>query len=106
MMGGARTSEMLVNFYQTTHYMALQSGRQPSSYSQLWEPQILFKKSINFNIGYDNKSTEEVLTSKFLGLQINSNLIWLKHTEYIIHKLSSACFATRAVTPLLKVDTS
>jgi hypothetical protein len=35
------------------------------------------KISINLNIGYDNK-TEEVLTTKFLGLQINNNLNWKK----------------------------
>jgi hypothetical protein len=32
------------------------------------------KTSINFNIGYDNKTTEEVLTTKFLGLQFQDNL--------------------------------
>jgi hypothetical protein len=31
------------------------------------------KTSINFNIGYD-KTVEEVLTTKFLGLQIDNNL--------------------------------
>jgi hypothetical protein len=61
---------------------------------------------INFNIGYDNKTIEEVLlTTKFLGLQIDSNLNWKKHIEYIIPKLSSACFAMRTVKPLLNVDT-
>jgi hypothetical protein len=55
------------------------------------------KTSTNFNIGCDNKTTEEVLTSKFLGLQIYNNIICKKHTEYIIPK-SSACFAMRAVS--------
>jgi hypothetical protein len=62
------------------------------------------KTSINFNIACDNK-TIEVLTTKFLGLQIDNNLNWKKHIEYIIPKLSSASFAMRTVTPLLKVDT-
>jgi hypothetical protein len=43
------------------------------------------KISINFNIGYDNKTIEEVFTPKFLGLQID-NLNWKKHIEYIIPK--------------------
>jgi hypothetical protein len=30
------------------------------------------KTSINFNIGYDDKTIEEVLTTKFLGLQIDN----------------------------------
>jgi hypothetical protein len=32
------------------------------------------KTSINFNIGYDDKTIEEILTTKFLGLQIDNNL--------------------------------
>jgi hypothetical protein len=63
------------------------------------------KESINFNTGYDNKTIEVVLTTKFLGLKIDNNLNWKKHIEYIISKLSSACFSMRTVTPLLKVDT-
>jgi hypothetical protein len=63
------------------------------------------KTSINFNIGHDNKTTEEVVTTKFHGSQIDNNLNWTKHIEYIIPKLSSACLAMRTVTPLLKVDT-
>jgi hypothetical protein len=37
------------------------------------------KTCINLNIGYDNKTVEEVLTAKFLGLQIDNNLNWKKH---------------------------
>jgi hypothetical protein len=62
------------------------------------------KKRINFNTGYDNKTIEEVLKTKFLGLQTDNNLNWKKYIKYIIPKLSSACFAMRTVTPLLKVD--
>jgi hypothetical protein len=63
------------------------------------------KTSINFNIGYDDKTIEEVLTAKFLGLQFDNNLNWKEYIEYITPKLSSACFAIRTVKPLLKVDT-
>jgi hypothetical protein len=44
------------------------------------------KTSNNFNTGYDNKTSEEVLTTKSLGLQIDNNLNGKKHTEYIIPK--------------------
>jgi hypothetical protein len=47
----------------------------------------------SLNIGFDNKLIEEVEANKFLGLQIDNNLNWKKHIEYIIPKLSSACFA-------------
>jgi hypothetical protein len=38
-----------------------------------------------------------------LDLQIH-NLNWKKHTAYVNPKLSSACFATRIVTPLFEAD--
>jgi hypothetical protein len=63
------------------------------------------KTSINFNIGYGNKTIEEILRTKLLGLQIDNNLNWKKHTGYIIPKLTSACFSMRTIIPLLKVDT-
>jgi hypothetical protein len=63
------------------------------------------KTCINLNTGYDNKRIKEVLTTKFLGLQIDNNLNWKKHIEYVNPKLSSACFAVKTVTLLLKIDT-
>jgi hypothetical protein len=61
------------------------------------------KMCINLNIGCD-KIIEEALTNKFLHIQIdNSNL--KKCFERIVPKLSSACFAMRTVTPLMKTDT-
>lgn len=59
------------------------------------------KTSINFNMGYDNK-TIEVRTTKLHGLQNDSN--WKKHAEYIIPTLSLACSAMRTVAQLLKID--
>jgi hypothetical protein len=62
------------------------------------------KTYINLNVGYDNKTIGEILTT-WLDLQIDNwpNLNWRKHIAYIISKLSSSCFAMRTVTPLLKV---
>jgi hypothetical protein len=37
-----------------------------------------------------------------LGLQIDSNLNWKKHIQFIMPKLSSPCFAMRTVTSLMK----
>jgi hypothetical protein len=59
----------------------------------------------SLNIGSDNKLIEEVEANKFLGLQIDNNLNWEKHIEYIIPKLSSACFAMGTVVPLMTMDT-
>jgi hypothetical protein len=51
------------------------------------------KNCVNLSIRYVDKTTEEVETTKFLGLQVDSNLTWKTHIQYIIPKLSSACFA-------------
>jgi hypothetical protein len=37
------------------------------------------KTCVNLNTGYDYKRTEEVETSKFLGLQFDNNLNWKTH---------------------------
>jgi hypothetical protein len=44
-------------------------------------------------------------TTNFFGLQIDSNLNWKAHIQYIMPKLSSACFAMRTVTLLMKTET-
>lgn len=54
------------------------------------------KTRINWNRGYDDK-TIEMDTTKFLGLQIYSNLNWKTHIQYTIPKLSSAYFAASTV---------
>jgi hypothetical protein len=56
------------------------------------------KNCVNLSIGYVDKTIEELETNKFLGLQIDNNLNWKTHTQYIIPKLSSACFAMRTIT--------
>jgi hypothetical protein len=62
------------------------------------------KTHLNLNIGYDK--TIEVETSKFLGLQTDNTLNWKTHIQYIMPKLSSACFAMRRVTSLMKTESS
>jgi hypothetical protein len=47
---------------------------------------------------------EEVETTKFLGIQVDNNLNWKTHIQYIIPKLSSACFAMKNITSLMKTE--
>jgi hypothetical protein len=61
------------------------------------------KSCINLNTGHGDKTTKEVKTAKFCGVQIDSNL--KKSTEYIVHKLSSSHFAMGTVTSLMKIET-
>jgi hypothetical protein len=37
---------------------------------------------------YDNKTAEEVGTTKFLWLKVDNNLNCKKHIEHIVHKVS------------------
>jgi hypothetical protein len=63
------------------------------------------KNCVNLSTGYVNKTIEEAETTKFLGLQVDNNLTWKTHIQYIIPKLSSALFAVRNITSLMKTET-
>jgi hypothetical protein len=51
-------------------------------------------------INYMNKTITNVLSVKFLVLQVGDTLSWDKHINQISSKLSSACYAVRAHSPL------
>jgi hypothetical protein len=57
------------------------------------------------NVGYDDRTVEEVETTTFIGLQIDSNLNGRTRIQYIIPKLSSVCLAMMIVTSLMKTET-
>jgi hypothetical protein len=50
-------------------------------------------------IKYGYKQISNTLKTKFLGLFVNDTLSWKTHIEYIVSKLSSACYAMRLVKP-------
>jgi hypothetical protein len=52
-------------------------------------------------INYLNKTMFSVPSVKFLGLLVGDSLSWDKHVNQIASKLSSACYAVWALTPLL-----
>ena len=51
-----------------------------------------------------NKTITNVPSVKFLGLLVDDTLSWDKHINQIASKLSSACYAVRALTPLLSIN--
>ena len=55
-------------------------------------------------INYMNKTITNVPSVKFLGLLVDDTLSWDKHINQIASKLSSACYAVRALTPLLSIN--
>jgi hypothetical protein len=61
-------------------------------------------KSLNdsdINVTYENNYISKVNDLNFLGLNINNTLSWKTHIDKILPKLSSACFAMRAVKPFM-----
>jgi hypothetical protein len=53
--------------------------------------------AININIGYDNKKIANSTSTKFLGVIIDNMLSWKSHIDWLMFKLSSACYVIRAV---------
>ena len=53
-------------------------------------PQNKLDHSLYFNL--DNKSIRNVETTKFLGLNISSDLDWHCHASYITSKLNNICY--------------
>jgi len=43
------------------------------------------------HIGYKVKYIEEMVNTKFLGLEIDNHLNWVNHVDQMIPKLSEAC---------------
>jgi len=51
-----------------------------------------------------NTSFLNIQSVKFLGLLVDDALSWDKHINQIASKLSSVCYAVRALTPLLTIN--
>ena len=56
------------------------------------------------HVFYEDNYIAKVNDIKFLGININNTLTWTTHTETILPKLSSACFALRSVKPFVYED--
>jgi hypothetical protein len=56
-------------------------------------------------IEYDHRSITAITETKFLGLIIDDTVSWKQHSEYIVNKLASACFASRNIRSLVTLDT-
>jgi hypothetical protein len=50
-------------------------------------------------IKYDDKQISNIINTEFLGLFVNDTLSWKTYIQYILPKLSSACYAIRSVKP-------
>jgi hypothetical protein len=61
--------------------------------------------TMDIHIVYCNNQIAEATNTKFLGLIIDNMLSWKGHVDWIISKLSSACYAIRAIKPHMSQET-
>jgi hypothetical protein len=59
---------------------------------------------IDLHVMYKNKEIANTCNTKFLGLALNNTFSWKNHIDTTIPKLSSACFAVRAVKTFLSQE--
>jgi hypothetical protein len=59
---------------------------------------------IDLHVICKNKEIANACNTKFLGLTLDNTLSWKNHIDAIMPKLSSACFAVRAVKPFLSQE--
>ena len=67
-----------------THYMQFKTKNKPT---------------LDINIVCDDNLITTLPNIKFLGIYIHDSINWSCHIEYIIPKLSSACYIMRSINP-------
>lgn len=67
-----------------------------------------FTQRLNFvpdmNINYQNKSINEIDSTKFLGITIDTKLDWKAHSEDLAKRLSSSAYALYKLAPVVQTD--
>jgi hypothetical protein len=63
------------------------------------------KSITDLNIVCNNHPITTLSNIKFVGININDSMNWSGHVEYIIPKLSSACYIMRNVKPYKPLNT-
>jgi hypothetical protein len=59
---------------------------------------------MQIKIAYDNNQITTTSNIKFLGVCINDKINWKHHIEYILPKLSAACYAMRIIKPYVSLE--
>jgi hypothetical protein len=68
---------------------------------------FLFSKASIYplHLTYTDQSLSVMDAIKFLGLHLDSHLLWKTHTSVLVKKLSSVCFVIRKLACLLNIGT-
>jgi hypothetical protein len=73
-----------------THYIQFKTKNKPQT---------------NIHITCNDNLITSQWNIKFLGIYINDSINWSCHIEYIIPKLSSACYIIRNIKPFMSLNT-
>ena len=63
------------------------------------------KRTCNINIVCNGNIVTALPKIKFLGIYIQDSINWSCHIDYIIPKLSSACYAMISIKPVMSLNT-
>ena len=68
---------------------------------------FITKNSVHSTLhnGYKEKYMEEIVNTKFLGLQIDNHINWKIHIKEMINKLSGTCYAVRSIVHISNINT-
>jgi hypothetical protein len=61
--------------------------------------------SLRTSISYARYNITEATTVKFLGLHLDSQLMWKAHVNFLLNKLSSVCYIMRRLVHILNLET-
>jgi hypothetical protein len=63
------------------------------------------KPIIDINIVYNDHPITLLHNIKFLGIYINDSINWSNHIDYIVPKLSTACYIMRSIKSYMSLNT-
>jgi hypothetical protein len=61
--------------------------------------------NVNIQIKYYQKGITNATEIKFFGLIIDDTLSWKQHTEHLVNKMCTACYALRNIKHVVPIDT-
>ena len=60
---------------------------------------------VNTQIKYDQECITNASEVKFLGLTVDDTLSWKQHTEQVLNKMCTECYALRNIKHIVPIDT-
>jgi hypothetical protein len=76
------------------------------NYDKIYFLQFLTKtdQGINMQVSFGSRKIATTQSLKFVGLTINTSLIWKYHIGELTSRLNKACYAIRSIKPFMSPD--